>query len=106
MNSRNYAIDVLKFVCAVLVVFIHTTDWVFHQEFLPVIRCAVPCFFIILGYLLFDNERRTIEMSRLKRNIGHIGGIILWSTLFICFGMNLSASAIKVISGSPRSQDC
>ena len=85
MNSRNYAIDVLKFVCAVLVVFIHTTDWVFHQEFLPVTRCAVPCFFIISGYLLFDNERRTIEMSRLKRNIGHIGGIILWSTLFYMF---------------------
>ena len=80
MSERNYSIDILKFICAILIVFIHT-KWHFQQEFLPLTRCAVPCFFMISGYLLFDNERRTIPRKRLKRNIIHVGKILLWSTL-------------------------
>lgn len=81
MNSRNYSIDVLKFICAGFIVFIHT-DWQFHQEFLPLTRFAVPCFFMISGYLLFDKEQKTIFPERIKRNIIHIGKILLWATLF------------------------
>lgn len=82
MGSRNYSIDILKFVCACLIVFIHTIDWQFYQEFLPLTRCAVPCFFMISGYLLFDKEQQRILPERLKRNIIHIGKILLWATLF------------------------
>ena len=82
MSGRNYSIDILKFVCACLIVFIHTIDWQFYQEFLPLTRCAVPCFFIISGYLLFDKEQGRIIPERLKRNIIHIGKILLWTTLF------------------------
>ena len=81
MNDRNYSIDILKFICAILVVFIHT-DWQFQQEFLPLTRCAVPCFFTISGYLLFDNKQQGIAPERSKRNIIHIGKILLWATLF------------------------
>lgn len=84
MKERNYSIDILKFACAIFIVFIHT-DWRFHQEFLPVTRCAVPCFFIISGYLLFDHERGGVTQERLKRNIKHIGFITLWATLFYAF---------------------
>ncbi|MBR6131129.1 MAG: acyltransferase [Bacteroidales bacterium] len=82
MSGRNYSIDILKFFCACLIVFIHTIDWQFYQEFLPLTRCAVPCFFIISGYLLFDKEQGRIIPERLKRNIIHIGKILLWTTLF------------------------
>lgn len=78
MNNRNYSIDILKFICSILVVFIHTG----YNEFLPVTRCAVPCFFIISGYLLFDKEKQTIKPERLKRNIIHVIKISFWATLF------------------------
>ena len=80
MNNRNYSIDVLKFICAALVVFLHT-KWAFQWEFLPVTRCAVPCFFIISGYLLFDKESNSINPKRLKRVLIRVGKISLWATL-------------------------
>ena len=78
MKERNYSIDVLKFVCAVLVVFLHT-PWVYQQSVLPFTRCAVPCFFIISGYLLFDDGEKRAE--RLKKNFVHVGKITLWTSL-------------------------
>lgn len=81
MNNRNHSIDILKFICSILVVFIHT-GWRYRNEFLPVTRCAVPCFFIISGYLLFDKEKQTIKPERLKRNIIHVIKISFWATLF------------------------
>lgn len=81
MNNRNHSIDILKFICSILVVFIHT-GWRYRNEFLPVTRCAVPCFFIISGYLLFDKEKQTIKPERLKRNIFHVIKISFWATLF------------------------
>jgi surface polysaccharide O-acyltransferase-like enzyme len=81
MNNRNHSIDILRFVCSILVIFIHT-DWRYYYEFLPVTRCAVPCFFIISGYLLFDKEKRTIKPERLKRSIIHVIKISFWATLF------------------------
>ena len=48
MIERNYSIDILKFICAILVVFLHT-DCVYHDYILPLTRCAVPCFFMISG---------------------------------------------------------
>lgn len=66
MIERNYSIDILKFICAILVVFLHT-DCVYHDYILPLTRCAVPCFFMISGYLLFNDG--DIEISRLKRTV-------------------------------------
>lgn len=83
MNERNYAIDVLKFICAALVVFRHTTDWVFRNEFLAFTGCAVPCFFMISGYLLFDVRvcGGGVSPERLKRNFIHVLKIATWATL-------------------------
>ena len=82
MDNRNHSIDILKFVCSILVIFGHTYYWRYFHELLPVLRCVVPCFFIISGYLLFDEERQMIQPDRLKRNIIHIVKISLWATLF------------------------
>ena len=76
--QRNYSIDSLKFVCAFLVVLLHT-DCAFHYALLPLTKCAVPCFFIISGYLLYDGGR--IGSSRLKRSVVHIAKIMFWATL-------------------------
>ena len=74
MIERNYSIDILKFICAILVVFLHT-DCVYHDYILPLTRCAVPCFFMISGYLLFNDG--DIEISRLKRSTRNILHIIV-----------------------------
>lgn len=91
MNGRNYSIDILKFICAILVVFLHT-NWKFQQVFLPFTRCAVPCFFIISGYLLFDKQG--INPERLKRNFIHVGKISFWATVFFC----IFKEALNIIS--------
>lgn len=78
MKQRNYSIDVLKFICAVLVVFLHT-NFKWHDMILPFTRCAVPCFLMISGFLLYSGEG--VGRDRLRRNIKHILHIFLWSTL-------------------------
>lgn len=78
MSQRNYSIDILKFVCAVLIVLLHT-GFKWHDTILPLTRCAVPCFLMISGFLLYTENG--IGMERLKRNVYHIWHIILWSTL-------------------------
>lgn len=78
MKQHNYSIDILKFICAVLVVFLHT-DFKWHDAILPFTRCAVPCFLMISGFLLYSDDG--IGQERLKRNVKHIFHILLWSTL-------------------------
>lgn len=77
MNSRNYSIDVLKFVAAIMVVVVHTIDWFAHQALMPMVRSAVPCFFMISGYLLYS--RCGIGRERLMRNVRHIGTMCAWT---------------------------
>lgn len=75
---RNNSIDLLKFICAVLVVFLHS-HWKFQDLFLPLTRCALPCFLIISGYLLYNEGE--IGKERLKRNIRNIFKITFHTTL-------------------------
>lgn len=78
MKERNYSIDILKFVCAALIVVLHSNcKW--HDAVLPLTRCAVPCFLMVSGFLLYSEEKG-IGRERLLRNIKHIVHIILWST--------------------------
>lgn len=76
--QRNYSIDSLKILCALLVVFLHT-NWAYQDYILPLTRCAVPCFFIISGFFLYNETG--IGLERLKKNIINIVQIILWSTI-------------------------
>lgn len=75
-GTRNYSIDTLKFVCAVLVVLIHVPG-MGREEYRPVTRLAVPCFFMISGYLLYQAEGME---ERLKRSLRNVAWILLWST--------------------------
>ncbi len=78
MKGHNYSIDILKFICAILVVCLHTNSNL-HNTIMPITRCAVPCFFMISGFLLY--EENGINKSRLLRNIKHIFNITIWATL-------------------------
>ena len=62
MIERNYSIDILKFICAILVVFLHT-DCVYHDYILPLTRCAVPCFFMISGYFSVGKDSKKIKLT-------------------------------------------
>lgn len=77
MNNRNYSIDVLKFVAAMMVVIVHTGEWFGHQALMPMVRSAVPCFFMISGYLLYSRDG--IGRDRLVRNVRHIAWMCVWT---------------------------
>lgn len=94
MTQRNFSIDVLKFICALLVVLLHT-KWMYQNELLPITRCAVPCFFMISGYLLYT--RGGIGIVKLKRNIIHIAVITLWVTLLFLLWKELLSIKNNVI---------
>lgn len=83
MRSRLYNIDTLKFLCAILVIFIHVSPTPYHKYFLPLTRCAVPCFFIISGFLIFSENKSKLE-GHLIRSTKNTFNILLWSTaLFV-----------------------
>ena len=74
-TQRNHSIDLLKAICAFLVIVIHI-NWIYqyNTSILSLTRCAVPCFFMISGYFYVQGGGR--------RNIKHLLKITLWSTLF------------------------
>lgn len=62
--------------------FLHTKST--YQDFvLPLTRCAVPCFFMISGYLLY--KEGGIRAERIKRNFMHVAKITLWATVLFIF---------------------
>lgn len=82
---RNYSIDALKFICAVLIVFLHVPGR-FCSYYLPVTRCAVPCFFIISGYFLMGEnmgermKKGSIRMFKLMLGSSLLFAIVLFVT--------------------------
>ena len=49
-KNRNLGVDILKFLCAFLVVMIHAPIPGVSQYTTPIARIAVPIFFMITGY--------------------------------------------------------
>ncbi|MBO5864541.1 MAG: acyltransferase family protein [Bacteroidaceae bacterium] len=63
---RNYSFDTLKLICAIFVIFIHTPQpEIWGNYITPLIRCAVPMFFMISGY--FTYGKKDITQSIHKR---------------------------------------
>lgn len=77
--NRLHNIDTLKCLCAIMVVLLHVHT-PYQESIMPICRCAVPCFFIISGYLIYSEEQDKLE-CRLKRNIHKILRLLIWSTL-------------------------
>lgn len=77
-QNRHFAIDRLRFICAVMIVFLHV-PYLGHDFLLPITRCAVPCFFMISGYLIYSANG--IGRNRWRRIFVHIVKITLTANL-------------------------
>lgn len=85
--AREPGLDLLKVICAAMVVLLHV-DWVLHDLFVPLTRCAVPCFFMISGYLMADEGK--LRPEKLTRAIKKIFVIILWSSIIFAVYQEIS----------------
>lgn len=95
MNKENktkdniVAIDVMKFLCAILVVCSHSSPFSFINERFDMyvinlsFRYAVPFFFVCSGYFYFRKENRNI-MDFVKRILKLY---LLWTVIYILFSM-------------------
>lgn len=72
---RDSSIDELKFLCAVLIVFLHVST-PYSVWYRSLTSCAVPCFFIISGFFLAERDSSSIKKSIIK-----ILKITAWSSL-------------------------
>ena len=67
---RNYSFDTLKLICAIFVIFIHTPQPVFWGNYItPLIRCAVPIFFMISGYFTYG---KTDIAHTIRKRVIHL----------------------------------
>lgn len=72
--ERSAQIDILKAICALLVVAIHSAyNPIFGQYIIAIARCAVPIFFIITGYYYKD----IVKHHREKQQILKIFSLLL-----------------------------
>lgn len=71
-NKSINSLYTLKFFCALFVVFIHVL-FAGRVLFIPIMRIAVPCFYIISGYFLIDDngflktEKARIQLLKLLK---------------------------------------
>lgn len=77
--KRNSSIDLLRFFCAFGVVLVHSGSgfWNWSRVFA---FCAVPCFFMISGFLFFSKECDCRD--RLKKHMKRMLRLLLVSTFF------------------------
>ena len=77
--ERNHSLDILKFILAYEVVMLHCCQapYIIVR---PIVDSAVPCFFMISGYLIYS-EIVDYYRDKLKRGIIKIALILLWSSL-------------------------
>lgn len=64
--ERNHSIDSLKFLCALLVVFIHC-KYPYKDSMLPITDVAVPLFFCISGYFVYGAKRSCGRINRIAQ---------------------------------------
>lgn len=65
--------DLLKFICSILIVFLHInpfpSDGIFRPYSRAIASIGVPCFFIISGFLFFDGKENE---TKLRKYVLHI----------------------------------
>ena len=77
INSKPaiLGLDILKFFMAFLVVAIHSEALKFHtiafKMFIPLINCAVPTFFVVSSFLLFQRVRNANSFQDELKVLGH-----------------------------------
>lgn len=88
MIKKEYTlINVLKFFCAILVIAIHSIYGKTNSEYFlkTTARIAVPIFFIISGYFIYNKVEKR-EFKRLNKYALHIFKLyIIWSIVYLIF---------------------
>ncbi len=77
---RNYSIDILKFIFALIIVIGHG-DIPNAPKYLVPVRFALFCFFMISGYLIEKSDPDKTNIS-IKRNIQHLVKVLFYCFLF------------------------
>lgn len=81
---RNHSIDTLKAICAIFIIYIHTPQpALWDSAITPLIRCAVPIFFIISGYLTYGKKQ--IDKLIIRR-ITTISKMLCWGFIIYFLG--------------------
>ncbi|WP_429745582.1 acyltransferase family protein [Bacillus salipaludis] len=95
-TPNNNAVDVMKFICAILVVIIHAPPLLSYGETANFIlvdiiaRIAVPFFFVCAGYFFFNKinlkngnvEKGSYNLKVLKKYVFHLVNIYTFWTVF------------------------
>jgi serine/alanine racemase len=95
-TSNNNAVDLMKFLCAILVVIIHAPPFLSYNENANFIlveiiaRIAVPLFFVCAGYFFFNKitmkngkiEKNSNNLKYVKNYIMHLISLYAFWTLF------------------------
>lgn len=93
---RNNSLDILKFICAILVIFIHTPQPTSIELIIdPLQRCAVPIFFIISGY--FTLNRPNLNKV-LANRINSIVKILCWALALYLTNHIIHHQSIDIIN--------
>ena len=91
---------VLKAICAFLVVVIHF-PMKYGYYFYPIVRIAVPCFFMISGYFLYNDNREKM-LSNLKRALSKTLQVTIWAYAFYLlvevFKSIIFGSSLNIVS--------
>lgn len=91
VKKENYAVDVFKFICAILVVIIHVNpcqEIPFEIRYYIVdvmTRVAVPFFFMCTGYFTFRKiDKNNVDYSVLKRSaLKMLKLYVLWTVVYL-----------------------
>ncbi len=88
VKQRNIGVDLCRFFFAFCVVLIHVP---MHGQSLltPIFRCAVPFFYIVSGYFLYDSDEIRLKNKMLKN-------AIKWMLLYIKYFVIITIISIAV----------
>lgn len=97
---RNYSFDTLKLICAILVIFAHTPQpEIWENQITPLIRCAVPIFFMISGYFTYGKKDITHTIHKRIRQLLTIFGVVflLYFSVFLIVNGKNSLEHLSVL---------
>ena len=94
--QRNTSLDLMRWICAFLVVVIHVPIVGAHF-IMPITRIAVPFFFMITGYYLYSSSN-VILGERLLQSSKKWGGYYLCFTLILLIVKTVIESLLKTTS--------
>jgi len=73
MKIRYTGLDFLKFVCAFLVVYIHSCSDSYANEYIiPITRIAVPVFFMITGFFYEETVNKNRRLEQIRKILKYI----------------------------------